>query len=192
MYFQVPFYCKIYFLIARRALENTSPCIFETYCTNKITYSQNIFGITILPLSFDPGEMNHLSLQLLLKHLHKIKKPQSIPSRSWAVISFVLSEAQPINVDAAVCSFQWRMELMRLVANQREVMTRLLELLYDFEHKAQYLLIRAPYTRIVVCGHISNITPMFLQSQICRYTPTVFFIAAIFVKYCYTTHSWLL
>ena len=46
----------------------------------------------------------------------------------------------------------------RRVANQREVMTRQLELLYVFEHKTQYLLIRAPYTRIVVCGHISNIS----------------------------------
>ena len=28
-----------------------------------------------------------------------------------------------------------------------------------FEHKTQYLLIRAPYTRIVVFCHISNIPP---------------------------------
>ena len=28
-----------------------------------------------------------------------------------------------------------------------------------FEHKMQYLLIRAPYTPIVVFWHISNITP---------------------------------
>ena len=35
-----------------------------------------------------------------------------------------------------------------------------------FEHKAQYLLIRAPYTRIVVFWHISNIPPMISQSQI--------------------------
>ena len=60
-----------------------------------------------------------------------------------------------------------------------------------FEHKTQYLLIRAPYTRIVVFWHISNIPPMISQSQISCNTPT-FYIAAIFVKYCYTTDSWLL
>ena len=60
-----------------------------------------------------------------------------------------------------------------------------------FEHKTQYLLIRAPYTRIVVFWYISNIPPMILQSQISCNTPT-FYMAAIFVKYCYTTGSWLL
>ena len=60
-----------------------------------------------------------------------------------------------------------------------------------FEHKTQYLLIRAPYIHIVVFWHISNIPPMILQSQISCNTP-MFYIAAIFVKYCYTTVSWLL
>ena len=60
-----------------------------------------------------------------------------------------------------------------------------------FEHKTQYLLIRAPYTRIVVFWHISNIPPMISQSQISSNTPTLY-IAAIFVRYCYTTGSWLL
>ena len=60
-----------------------------------------------------------------------------------------------------------------------------------FEHKTQYLLIRAPYTRIVVFWHISNIPPMISQSQISCNTHT-FYIAAMFVKYCYTTGSWLL
>ena len=60
-----------------------------------------------------------------------------------------------------------------------------------FEHKTQYLLIRAPYTRIVVFWHISNVPPMISQSQISCNTAT-FYIAAIFVKYCYTTGSWLL
>ena len=60
-----------------------------------------------------------------------------------------------------------------------------------FEHKTQYLLIRAPYTHIVVFWHISNIPPMISQSQISCNTPT-FYIATIFVKYCYTTGSWLL
>ena len=40
-----------------------------------------------------------------------------------------------------------------------------------FEHKMQYLLIRAPYTRIVVFCHISNIPPMISQSQISCNTP---------------------
>ena len=35
-----------------------------------------------------------------------------------------------------------------------------------FEHKTQYILIRAPYTRIVVFWHIINIPPMISQSQI--------------------------
>ena len=60
-----------------------------------------------------------------------------------------------------------------------------------FEHKMQYLLIRAPYTRIVVFWHISKIPPMIVQSQISCNTPT-FCIATKFVKYCYTTGSWLL
>ena len=34
-----------------------------------------------------------------------------------------------------------------------------------FEHKTQYLLIRAPYTRILVFWHISNIPPMISQSN---------------------------
>ena len=41
-----------------------------------------------------------------------------------------------------------------------------------FEHKMQYLLLRAPYTRIVVFWHISNIPPMISQSQISCITPT--------------------
>ena len=60
-----------------------------------------------------------------------------------------------------------------------------------FEHKTQYLLICAPYTRIVVFWHIRNIPPMISQSQISCNTPT-FYIAAIFVKYCYRAGSWLL
>ena len=60
-----------------------------------------------------------------------------------------------------------------------------------FEHQTQYLLIRAPYTRIVVFWLTSNIPPMISQSQIICNT-TTFYLAAIFVKYCYTTGSWLL
>ena len=41
-----------------------------------------------------------------------------------------------------------------------------------FEHKTQYLWIRAPYNRIVVFWHISNIPPMISQSQISCNTPT--------------------
>ena len=60
-----------------------------------------------------------------------------------------------------------------------------------FEHKTQYLLTRAPYTRIMVFWHISKIPPTIGQSQISYNTPT-FCIPTIFVKYCYTTGSWLL
>ena len=60
-----------------------------------------------------------------------------------------------------------------------------------FEHKTQYLLIRAPYTHIVVFWHVRNIPPIISQSQISCNSPT-FYITAIFVKYCYTTGSWLL
>ena len=59
---------------------------------------------------------------------------------------------------------------------------RLREVLYVFEHKTQYLLIHAPYTRIVVIWHISNIPPLISQSQIC-FNTTMFYIAAILVKY---------
>ena len=41
-----------------------------------------------------------------------------------------------------------------------------------FDHKTQYLLNRAPYTRLVVFWHISNIPPMISQSQIsCNTAP---------------------
>ena len=60
-----------------------------------------------------------------------------------------------------------------------------------FEHKAQYLLIRAPYTRIVAFWHISNIPPMISQSETSCNT-LMLYIATIFVRYCYTTGSWLL
>ena len=65
------------------------------------------------------------------------------------------------------------------------------KLLHVFEHKMKYVLIHAPYTRIVIFWHISNIPPMISESQICCNIAT-FCIIAIFVKYCYTTGSWLL
>ena len=74
----------------------------------------------------------------------------------------------------------------RLVVNQREVMTRLLELLYVLNIKRNIY-----YTHIVVFWHISNIPPMISQGQISCNTHT-FYIAALFVKYCYATVSWLL
>ena len=36
---------------------------------------------------------------------------------------------------------------------------RLLDMLYVFEHKMQYLLIHAPYTRVVVFWQVSNTPP---------------------------------
>ena len=49
----------------------------------------------------------------------------------------------------------------------------------------------APFTRIVVFWHISNAPPMISESQIYCNT-AMFCIAAIFVKYFYTTGSGLL
>ena len=37
---------------------------------------------------------------------------------------------------------------------------QLCKVLYVFEHKTQYLLIHAPFTRIVVFWHIGNVPPM--------------------------------
>ena len=68
---------------------------------------------------------------------------------------------------------------------------QLCKVLYVFEHKTQYLLIHSPFTHIMVFWHIGNIDPMMLYSQICYNTATVC-IAAVFVKYCYTTGSGLL
>ena len=68
---------------------------------------------------------------------------------------------------------------------------QLCKVLFVFEHKTQYILIHAPYTRIVVFWHISNITLMISKSQIC-FNTAVFCTAAIFVKYCYTIGSWLI
>ena len=68
---------------------------------------------------------------------------------------------------------------------------QLSNVLYVFEHKTQYLLIHAPYTRIVVFWHISNIPLMISKGQIWFNTAT-FCTAAICMKYCYTTGSWLL
>ena len=49
-----------------------------------------------------------------------------------------------------------------------------------YEHKMQYLLIRAPYTRIVVFWHISNIPNMISQSQISCNTPHVLYSCNIY------------
>ena len=53
-----------------------------------------------------------------------------------------------------------------------------------FEHKTQYILICAPYTRIVVFWHITNIPPMIRRVKLLL----LLYIAI----YCYTTGSWLL
>ena len=68
---------------------------------------------------------------------------------------------------------------------------QLCNVLYVFEHKRQYILIHAPFTRIVVFWHIGNVPPVISYRQICCNTAT-FCIAVIFVKYCYTTGSGLL
>ena len=44
---------------------------------------------------------------------------------------------------------------------------QLCKVLYVFEHKTQYLLIHAPYTRIVVFWHIGNVPPSdFVESNL--------------------------
>ena len=58
---------------------------------------------------------------------------------------------------------------------------QLCKVLYVSEHKTQYLLIHAPFTRIVVFWHIGNVPPMISESQICCSTAT-FCVATIFVK----------
>ena len=68
---------------------------------------------------------------------------------------------------------------------------RQLDVLYVFEHSPQYILIHAPYTHIAVFRHISNMPLQISWSQLYYNTP-MFCIAAIFVKYCSTTVSWLL
>ena len=62
------------------------------------------------------------------------------------------------------------------------------EVLYVSEHKTWYILIHAPYTRIVVLCHINHIRPMISYSQFCN-NNSPFCTTAIFVKYCYTTDS---
>ena len=70
------------------------------------------------------------------------------------------------------------------------VQNRQQSVLYVFECRSKNILIHAPNTRIVAFWHINIIPPMVLYSQICYNTP-ISYMAAIFVKYCYTTGSWL-
>ena len=66
---------------------------------------------------------------------------------------------------------------------------QLCKVLYVSEHKTKYLLIHVPFTRIVVFRHIGYVPPMISYNEIGWNTTTVFFIAAIFVQFCYTTGS---
>ena len=63
---------------------------------------------------------------------------------------------------------------------------------YAFEHKTRYISI---YTHIITTWYfdMSVIYPNdFRSSQICYNIPHVLYsIAAIFMKYCFTTSSWL-
>ena len=63
------------------------------------------------------------------------------------------------------------------------------KVLYVSEHKTQYILIHAPYTRTVFFDILVTYTKDFIESNL-LFTP-MFYIAAIFVKCCYTTSSWL-
>ena len=62
-----------------------------------------------------------------------------------------------------------------------------------FEHKTQYLLIRAPYIPALwYFGTSVTYPPWFRWVKLVVIPPPMFYIAATFVKYCYTTGSWLL
>ena len=50
---------------------------------------------------------------------------------------------------------------------------KLLMVLYVFEHKTQYLLTHAPYTRIVVFSYISNIPQGFRRVKFVLITPCI-------------------
>ena len=66
----------------------------------------------------------------------------------------------------------WKSSSNRLVSQMRATLVAYLEpagklwqlckVLYVLEHKMQYILIHAPYTRIGVFWHISNIPPLIL------------------------------
>ena len=75
----------------------------------------------------------------------------------------------------------WSDVLMKCISLQINVNDKI-------QVKIQYVWIHAPYTRIVVFWHTSNIPPKISWYQISCNT-TTFCIAAIFVKYCYTTST---
>ena len=79
------------------------------------------------------------------------------------------------------------------LATHREpggIQNKSLNMLYVFEHKMLWILIHAPHTRTMAFWHIGNKPPMISQSKMCYNTP-ILYTAAIFVKYSYTTGSWL-
>ena len=63
---------------------------------------------------------------------------------------------------------------------------RPLELPYVFEQKTQYILIHAPYTRMVVFWHISNIPAIFLVKFVI--IPLCFALKNIFEILLYSCH----
>ena len=68
---------------------------------------------------------------------------------------------------------------------------KLVEVLYIFDHKTQYLLIPVPYTHIVVFWNINNMLLRISKSQMWFDTP-LFCVASIFMTYCYKTGGSLL
>ena len=79
--------------------------------------------------------------------------------RGWLreQIARAMSRQQmPISYSFHRCGRLWR-----LVANQQGSYDNCEMLLYVLEHKAQYILIHAPFTRIVVFRHIGNVPQWF-------------------------------
>ena len=98
-----------------------------------------------------------------------------LPSYSWFFLIVLLYWIYYSFISVAF--FWWCIVVNRLVSKMQVPLEaccepagkfwQLWKELYVFEHKMQYLLIHAPYTRIVIFWHISNIPPVISKSQIC-------------------------
>ena len=69
----------------------------------------------------------------------------------------VLVHVDTVSANRPVSQMRVPLTACRQPAGSYDKPTRLLGVLYVFEHKTQYILIHDPYTRIVVFWHISNI-----------------------------------
>ena len=110
----------------------------------------------------------------------------------WNQDSWIFMEPRLLNIyETRRVEYLWNHN--RLVSQMRTPLAaccepagklqQLCKVLYVFEHKTQYLLIHAPYARILAFWHISHIPPMISKSQICFNTAT-FCTVSTFMKYC--------